>query len=163
MTQPWKVLRLQSRYEFAVERQLAISGIEHYLPKREERRIWSDRVKKLELALFPNYIFVRTEAARRNEVFRIRGVLAYVRYEQRDATIREREMERIMQIGMPCSPGVQTSDPVIGQRCRVKAGVFGGQTGCIQSLKSNGLVRIEFEEWRPGFIIEIPSAYLVSV
>lgn len=50
---PWKVLSVQSRYELSVERQLASMGIEHYLPKLESVRNWSDRIKKYRSRHFP--------------------------------------------------------------------------------------------------------------
>lgn len=160
---PWKVLSVQSRYELSVERQLACMGIEHYLPKLESVRTWSDRIKKIQVPAFPNYIFVRNEERYRNEVFFVRGVLAYVRYDQRDATIKDEEMEVIRHFENNIR---QNDDKRVfenGGRIRIEGGVFNGSYGRMRGLKKEGIVYVEFEEWKPGFIVEIPTGYLVSV
>lgn len=157
---PWKVLRLQSRYEFFVERQLVCLGIEHYLPKLEERRKWSDRIKKQLVPAFPNYIFVSSEEKRRNDVFLVRGVLSYVRFEQRDAVIREEEMEMIRRLEPYCSQKAIVSLPERGVQMRIRKGLLNGQLGRIVDWKGRKVVCIELEEMRQGFLLELPLEYL---
>jgi hypothetical protein len=88
----WKVLYVQGRCEFKVEQQLARLGIEHYLPKVQVMRKWSDRMKKLTVPAFPSYLFVCNEDKDRHAVFQAKGVLHYVRRENRDAILREEEL-----------------------------------------------------------------------
>ena len=90
---PWKVLYIQSLYENKVTNQLEHLNIECYLPKIEIKRQWSDRIKKISVPAFPGYVFVRPNEKQRNQVFHAKGVSQYVRIENRDATIREEEME----------------------------------------------------------------------
>lgn len=160
---PWKVLSVRSRYELSVERQLASMGIEHYLPKIKSVRTWSDRIKKIEAPAFPNYIFVRSEERYRNEVFFARGVLAYVRYEQRDATIREEEIQLIKNFENNIRPNDEMKVYKKGGRIRIDGGIFDGSYVRMKGMKKEGIVYVEFEEWNQGFIVEIPLEYLVSV
>ncbi len=68
----WYAVHVKARKEKAAARALGERGFEVFLPARIERRPWSDRVKRVELALFPGYLFVRTpmSAARRVELLR---------------------------------------------------------------------------------------------
>lgn len=68
----WYAVHVKARKEKAAARDLVERGFEVFLPSRIERRAWSDRVKRVELALFPGYLFVRTpmSAARRVELLR---------------------------------------------------------------------------------------------
>jgi transcription antitermination factor NusG len=61
MTEPrWYALHVKARKEKAAAQELTRRGFEIYLPSVVERRVWSDRVKPVELALFPGYLFVHT-------------------------------------------------------------------------------------------------------
>ncbi|MBK8484650.1 MAG: UpxY family transcription antiterminator [Saprospiraceae bacterium] len=91
----WKVLCVQSKFEFKVEQQLAQLGIESYLPKINLSRQWSDRKKVLSTPSFPGYLFVHIDEMHRNDVFYIKGVKQYVQYENRDATLADEEVEKI--------------------------------------------------------------------
>ena len=48
--------------------------MEVFLPLYRSSRRWSDRIKKLDLPLFPRYLFVRMEAARQRIVVDSPGV-----------------------------------------------------------------------------------------
>jgi transcription antitermination factor NusG len=56
----WYALSVRSRKEKAAARDLLERGAEVYLPTKVELRPWSDRVKRVEIALFPGYLFVHT-------------------------------------------------------------------------------------------------------
>ncbi len=62
----WYALAVRSRCEKGVARDLESRRVEVFLPIRSERRPWRDRIKTVELALFPGYVFVR--AALRGEL-----------------------------------------------------------------------------------------------
>lgn len=68
----WYAVHVKARKEKAAAKELGERGFEVFLPTRVERRAWSDRVKRMELAIFPGYLFVRTEmnAARRVELLK---------------------------------------------------------------------------------------------
>ena len=45
--------------------QFSVKGIENYLPAYEEVHQWKDRKKKVQVPLFPGYVFVRLRRAYR--------------------------------------------------------------------------------------------------
>jgi len=56
---PWFAVQTRSRYENLVATLLRGKGYELFLPIYKSRRRWSDRIKELELPLFPGYLFCR--------------------------------------------------------------------------------------------------------
>lgn len=72
----WYALSVHARQERAAEAGLVERGFQVLLPTRVERRAWSDRIKAVEAALFPGYLFLRTrlDPERRVEMLKIRQV-----------------------------------------------------------------------------------------
>ena len=76
----WYACSVYSRQEKAAFKDITNLGYEAFLPIRQERRLWSDRIKTLETALFPGYLFVRTHltASSRVDIIRSKKVLDFV-------------------------------------------------------------------------------------
>lgn len=55
----WYALRIRSNQEKLVYSLLEHKGYERFLPLYRSARRWSDRVKQLDLPLFPGYLFCR--------------------------------------------------------------------------------------------------------
>src|SRR4051794_35771449 len=56
----WYALAVHARQERAAATELSRRGFAIYLPMRHERHAWSDRIKLVERAFFPGYVFVHT-------------------------------------------------------------------------------------------------------
>jgi len=76
----WYALSVHGRQEKAAATALVEKQFEVFLPLRVERRPWADRVKRVELALFPGYLFVRThlDALRLRQALSVRQVFDWV-------------------------------------------------------------------------------------
>jgi transcription termination/antitermination protein NusG len=76
----WYAIAVRARQEKGCASDLLERGFEVLLPLRVERHAWSDRVKSVEVALFPGYLFVRAEltAERRVELLRAPGTVELV-------------------------------------------------------------------------------------
>ncbi len=57
----WYAAYTMPKFEKRIYGELVKKNVEAYLPVQQVFRQWSDRVKKIELPLFPNYIFVRNQ------------------------------------------------------------------------------------------------------
>src|SRR5215472_11210895 len=55
----WFALLVKPRHERAVADALRLKGFEEFCPQYVAIRRWSDRLKRLELPLFPRYVFCR--------------------------------------------------------------------------------------------------------
>src|SRR5438309_7600393 len=86
----WYALQLRTRFEKVVAMHLRGKGYEEYLPTFKSRRQWSDRVKEIELPLFPGYIFCKLDATNRLPVLVIPGVISVVSFGGSPMAVPER-------------------------------------------------------------------------
>jgi transcription antitermination factor NusG len=91
----WFVLYTSPRAEKRVRERLKQDGIECYLPLHCCPRVWSDRVKLVDIPLFNSYIFVRCKPFELFPLLRVNGVLRVVFYDEKPAIIRPSEIEAI--------------------------------------------------------------------
>jgi len=57
----WYALAVHARQEKAAAKAVEQQGFKVFLPMRAERHLWSDRVKNVEMAFFPGYLFIYTQ------------------------------------------------------------------------------------------------------
>src|SRR6185436_7014975 len=70
----WYALKVRSRSEWAVARNLQGKDYEVFLPTYLMKRRWSDRVISSEVPLFAGYLFCRFDAQRRLPILATPGV-----------------------------------------------------------------------------------------
>lgn len=91
----WYVLYIKPKAEKKVALRLERLGFESFCPLITETHQWSDRKKKVEIPMFPSYVFVRLQEKDRNKVFEVSGVVRYLYWLGRPATIQNTEIETI--------------------------------------------------------------------
>ena len=74
----WFVLFTKPRHELKVLERLISFGINAYTPTKIVTRQWSDRKKKITIALLPSMVLVNLENNDPNIVFGIPGVVRYL-------------------------------------------------------------------------------------
>ena len=75
---PWFALRVKPRWEKEVSRNLRWKGCAELLPLYVRESRWSDRIKQIELPLFPGYLFASFDPRRPLIVTSTPGVLSVV-------------------------------------------------------------------------------------
>ena len=92
----WYAVRTRSRHEKRVHAQLADRpGIDVFLPLRERRSRWKDRVKRVQEPVFPGYCFARFRRPDRLGVLKAAGVVGLVGGSGEPEPIPDREIEAI--------------------------------------------------------------------
>jgi transcription antitermination factor NusG len=132
---PWYALRVKPRFERAVFQNLAAKGFRSFLPLYKERRRWSDRVKLVELPLFPGYVFCSLDIHRRLPVLQTPGVLHFVSFDGEPAPVEQREIEALqtaVSSGAPLSPWPYLRE---GQQVIVARGPMRGLTGILLKVR----------------------------
>ena len=127
----WFALRVKSRSEKAVSSISRNKGFEEFLPLYQSRRRWSDRVKSVELPLFPGYVFCRLDPQYRLPLLTIPGVLHFVSVGKIPAPIDDTEVASIqaaVQSGLLTEPWPFLD---IGQRVRLEEGPLAGLEGIL--------------------------------
>jgi transcription antitermination factor NusG len=74
----WYAIHVQSKFEQLAATTLRGKGYQEFLPLYRARRRWSDRVKQLDLPLFPGYFFCRFDVCRRLPILTTPGVVSIV-------------------------------------------------------------------------------------
>lgn len=132
---PWYALRVRPRFEKAVFRNLCGKGLTAFLPLYQERRRWSDRVKLVELPLFPGYVFASLDIHDRLPVLQTPGVLHFVSFDGEPAPVDPgeiRALEAAARSGAPMVPWPYLRE---GQRVLVARGPLRGLTGILLKVR----------------------------
>jgi transcription antitermination factor NusG len=93
----WYALYTKHQHEKTVARNLTSKGFETFLPLYAATRKWKDRVKLLNLPLFPCYVFLKGDLERRLAIVTTPGVHALVSSAGQPAAIPAAEIEGIRQ------------------------------------------------------------------
>jgi transcription antitermination factor NusG len=128
---PWFALRVKPRWEKEVSRNLRCKGCAELLPLYTRQAQWSDRVKRVELPLFPGYLFASFDPGRPLHVKTTPGVLSIVSFGKCPLPLDQAEVEAIkavMHSGLHPEPWKY---PQLGDRVRVTAGPLKGIEGLV--------------------------------
>jgi len=144
----WFAVVTTPQHEKAASRHLDFAGIETFLPTYKSSRTWKNRQKvKVELPLFPTYLFVRIHQGQRGRVLSAPGVRQLVGNSRGPVCVHDREIEFLR-----TSLSDQKAEPftglLVGQRVRVKSGSMRGVEGCLVRKSS---------EWR--FVLTVQLIY----
>ena len=104
----WYAIRTQSKFESPVSAALRGKGYQEFLPLYHSRRRWSDRVKELDLPLFPGYVFCRFDLRDRLlPILTTPGVVAILGAGKTPVPISAEEIAAVRAIvcsGLPARP-----------------------------------------------------------
>lgn len=156
----WYAIRTRSNFEKAAADGLKERGIESFLPTYRARRQWSDRIKELELPLFPGYIFGRFDASRMWPVLSVRGVVHVVGAGPTPIPVEERELDAvrsIMRSGAPSGPWpfLQTGDAVT-----ITRGALAGVTGTLLQTKGKYRLVVSVTILMRSVAVEIDASWI---
>lgn len=93
----WMAIYTKPRSEKKVAERLANSGFEVYCPLQTTIKQWSDRKKKVQMPIFPSYIFVHIYDIDRSIILQDPAILNFVYHSGKPAIIRDKEIEMLKQ------------------------------------------------------------------
>ncbi len=153
---PWQVVYTWSRHEKNVAQHLSGSGIEHFLPIYRATRNWNGRRARVNLPLFPSYIFVRIARRDRVRVLQVPGVVHLVTFNGSPAEVPNGEIQ-----GMRAALELRASEPhpylATGTRVRIGTGPLSGLTGFITRHKGGARVVISVDSIHRSVAVELES------
>jgi len=157
----WFAVTVRHQHEKALARHFADSGLESFLPLCRTIRVRSDRVKHIDLPLFPHYVFVRFAFRNRAEVLRIPGVRAIVGHGKETAYITESEiaaLKAIVSSGLPVEPWpyLKTGDWV-----RITRGPLKGLEGILVRQKDSWRVTVSVQLLQRSVAAEVDRLSII--
>src|SRR5712671_437410 len=127
--QRWYAAYTCANHEKRVREQLEQRSIESYLPVYEAVRRWKDRRMRLQLPLFPGYVFVRMAMVDRLRVLQVPSVVRLVGFNGHLAALPDTEIDALkngLLNGVRAEPYPFLT---AGRRVRVISGPFEGIAG----------------------------------
>ena len=160
---PWFAVAVKPQHEKAVAAQLQSKALESYLPIYRARRRWSDRVKTVELPLFPRYVFCRFGSQERPKVLTTPGVHSIVGFSGKPCPVTEDEIAAIRTLVLSGLPLRVWSCLTVGQRVRVRRGAMEGLEGVLVREKTACRLVVNLELLNRGVAVEIERDVLEPV
>jgi transcription antitermination factor NusG len=133
---PWLAVQIRQTGRASCERMLDYAGIEFFSPCAIVERRWSDRVKRVEVPLFPGYLFCRIDPTRRLPILQIPGVLSIVSAGKAPLYVEAAELDAIraaLHANLPLTPVPYLA---IGQKISITSGPLQGLEGILEQVKS---------------------------
>jgi transcription antitermination factor NusG len=157
-TPQWYAVCTRSNHERCAAAQLDLRSIEHFLPLYETVRKWKDRRKRLELPLFPGYLFVRIQLQERMRVLLTPGVVRLVGFDNRPAALPDEEitaLRRVLVRGLHSGPHPYLG---LGRKVRILRGALEGLEGVLIRKKGRVRLVLSIDLIRQSAMIEVDSA-----
>jgi transcription antitermination factor NusG len=158
--QQWFALRVKSRCEKLVATVAHNKGFEEFLPLYQCRHRWSDRVKSVELPLFPGYVFCRLNAEYRLPILTIPGVLHFVGLGRIPVPIDDAEVAAIqtaVRSGLQIEPWPFLT---VGQKVRVEVGALAGLEGILVELRKQRRIVVSVSLLQRSIGVEIEADWV---
>jgi transcription termination/antitermination protein NusG len=154
----WYALSVRVRHEKLVTRHLQYEGINCFLPLYRSVRIWQDRRKELDMALFPGYLFVNLKLGDRASVLRAPGVRQFITFQGQPAVVPDAEIRALTSsfaAGLRPQPHPYLCQ---GRRVRVKRGALMGTEGILIRRKEGFRLVLSIEMIMRSVRLEVDEA-----
>ncbi|PYV42583.1 MAG: NusG-like protein [Acidobacteria bacterium] len=160
---PWFALRVRARSAKTTATLLGHKGYEWFLPLYKSKRRWSDRVKELELPLFPGYLFCRLDLDNRLPVLQTPGVVNIVGIGKTPIPLEDEEISAIQCIvksGLSAQPWPFLQ---LGQQVRIDRGPLSGLEGIVVHLKSQHRLVVSIKLLERSVAVEIEAGWVMAL
>jgi transcription antitermination factor NusG len=151
----WYAACTSANHEKRVAGELRRRSIECYLPLYESMRRWKDRRVRLELPLFPGYVFVRLALRDRLQLLQVPGVARLVGFDGQPAAVPNEDIEAIRTCLAGDHPLQHHQYLQRGQRVRVLSGPLAGLTGVVVRHKKQTRLVISFDLLMRSVAVEL--------
>ncbi len=160
----WYAVYTRPRFEKQVEKRLNEQGIEAYLPVVKTMRQWSDRRKMVDVPLFSSYVFVHIDRRFYDQVLKTHGVVKYVTFEGRAATIPAKQIDNL-RIIVDSNAQVETTWATRkkGEQVKIIAGSLKGLSGELISDGTRKRVLVRIKGIDQNLTVEVHPSLIEAV
>ncbi|MEO3407298.1 UpxY family transcription antiterminator [Mucilaginibacter sp. CAU 1740] len=157
----WIVIYTRPRWEKKIDQSLKDNCFKSYCPLLQITKKWSDRVKCVEMPLFPSYIFVLANIYDIPKIMQVAGVLHIVKHCANPVTISNQEIENIKSIIHTYADveAVSLQNYTIGEQIKINDGMFSNQKGTVKAYHGR-LVVMTIENLGFALTVKIKPEYL---
>ena len=142
---------------------LSAKGLDAYAPVYWTARRWSDRIKKLQLPLFPGYVFCRFDAIERTPVLRTPGIRSIVSFGNELSPIPDSEIVAIQQMLASNYPIEPCQYVRVGQRVQIGEGPLAGIEGILVHCRNTTRVVVSVELLQRSVAVEVNAGSVLPL
>ncbi len=158
----WYAAYTSANHEKRVAEQMLAHDVEHFLPTYSSLRRWKDRSVKLELPLFPGYVFVRMALGERLQILNLHGVASLVSFCGVPACLPEAEINVLrasLAKGVAAEPHPYLA---AGKKVCLLSGPLAGLTGIVVRRKSGARLVVSVNLIQRAMAVELNEADLAA-
>lgn len=156
----WYALRVRSRHEGVVASHLRARGLESFLPLYRRRHRWSDRVKEIDLPLFPGYVFCQFDPAKRLPVVTVPGVVQVVGVGKIPVPVDETEIAAIqaaIKSGFHREPWPFLQ---VGHKVKIECGPLSGVEGVLLAYRGHQRIVLSVTLLQRSVAVQVDEAWV---
>jgi transcription termination/antitermination protein NusG len=161
--QLWYAGYTASRHEKRVAEHFAQRGVEHFLPLYETIHRWNNGRHRVQLPLFPGYIFVRIALRDRLRVIEVPGFVRLVGFNSLPHPLPEADINRMkdaLNKGVLAEPYPYLT---VGTRVEIRNGPMQGMTGILLRRQNKCRVVISVDLIMRSMAVEVEAADVVPI
>lgn len=159
---PWFAVLVRTSREKTTNLLLENAGYECFLPTSKYMRRWSDRMKEVEVPLFPGYLFCRMNPRNRLPVLMTPGVIQIVGVGKTPIPVEEEEIAAIQRAGKSGLSTMPWPYLEVGHVVRVEDGPLRGMTGIIVKIKFGLKLVLSVSLLQRSVAVEIDRSWVGS-
>jgi len=159
----WYAGYTASRHEKRVAEHFAQRGVEHFLPLYETIHRWNNGRHRVQLPLFPGYIFVRIALRDRLRVIEVPGFVRLVGFNSLPHPLPEADINRMKEAlnkGVLAEPYPYLT---VGTRVEIRNGPMQGMTGILLRRQNKCRVVISVDLIMRSMAVEVEASDVVQV
>jgi transcription antitermination factor NusG len=160
VAEEWFAFRVRPRHEKAVSLSLRERGCREFLPLIRERRRWANRIRHVDLPLFPGYIFCYTQRTALLPVLTTPGVIDVVRAGSVPVAADTEEIESLRLAVHSRVPMERCSYIDVGHTVQIIDGPLTGRKGILVSIRKSQRVILSISLLCRSVLIEIDPHWI---
>jgi transcription antitermination factor NusG len=161
----WYAIQTRSRHEKKVAAEFEDRGIASFLPQITRLHQWSDRRKKVDLPLFPGYVFVHTvySPEARLSVLRTPGVAGFVGPQGKGTPIPDKQIDDIRLILDQNVPFELYPFLEVNQRVRIRGGCLDGVEGTLVAKNPDRSLVVSIDLIKRSILVRVSGYELERI
>jgi len=159
----WYAAYTASRHEKTVAEHLRQREVECFLPLYETVHRWKNGRHRVQLPLFPSYVFVRMGVRDRLRVLQVPGLVQLVTFQASPAALPDSEIETLrgaLESGVLAQPYRYLN---VGSKVEICRGPLQGMTGILLRHQGQFRVVISVEMIMRSIVVEVDGSDVVAV
>lgn len=159
----WYAAYTSSRHEKTVAEHLRQREVECFLPLYETVRRWNNGRHRVQLPLFPSYVFVRMAIRDKLRVLQVPGLVQLVTFQGAPAVLPDAEIETLrnaLAAGVPAQPYRYLT---LGSRVEICRGPLQGMRGILLRHQGQFRVVLSVEMIMRSVVVEVEASDVVAL